>query len=66
VTGNTHLVNEVTAEVLRQLERSELELSALARDVARSLGTEPNEQFEDYIARLLAYLDQVGLVEPVP
>ena len=62
-SGDTHLINNVTAEVLRQLERSDLEFSDLARNVAQSLGLNP--QIEAYVARLVVYLDQIGLVEPV-
>ena len=65
-SGDTHLINEVTAEVLRQLERSELEFSELARNVAETLGTELNRETETYVARLLVYLDQIGLVESLP
>ena len=65
-SGDTHLINEVTAEVLRQLERSELAFSDLVHNVAQTLGTEPDEPTENHIARLLVYLDQIGLVEPAP
>ncbi len=65
-SGDTHLINEVTAEVLRQLERSELAFSDLVHNVAQTLGTEPDEQIETHVARLLVYLDQIGLVEPAP
>lgn len=65
-SGDTHLVNEVTAEVLRQLERSELDFADLALNVANSLGTELDQQTETSVARLLVYLDQIGLVESVP
>jgi len=65
-SGDTHLINEVTAEVLRQLERSELDFSDLARNVANSLGSELDQQTETSVARLLVYLDQIGLVESVP
>ena len=65
-TGDTHLLNEVTAEVLRQLERSDLEFSDLARKAAKSLGVELDPQLESHVAGLLSYLDQIGLVEAVP
>ena len=64
-SGDTHLLNEVTAEVLRQLERSVVDFPDLARNVANSLGTELNQQTETYVAKLLVYLDQIGLVESV-
>ena len=63
-SGDTHLINEVTAEVLRQLERSEMGFSDLVLRVTKTLGTEPDEQAETQVARLLVYLDQIGLVEP--
>ena len=65
-SGDTHLINEMTAEVLRQLERSDLEFSDLARSVAESLGAELDPQIDSHIAKLLAYLDQIGLIEAVP
>ena len=65
-SGDTHLINEVTAEVLRQLERSELAFPDLVHNVAETLGTKPDEPTENHIARLLVYLDQIGLVEPAP
>ena len=65
-SGDTHLINEVTAEVLCQLEFSEMDFSDLARNVANSLGTELDQQTETSVARLLVYLDQIGLVESVP
>ena len=64
-SGDTHLLNEVTAEVLRQLERSVVDFPELARNVANSLGTDLDQQTETYVAKLLVYLDQIGLVESV-
>ena len=64
-SGDTHLINHVTAEVLRQLERSDLPFSDLVRKVTESLGIELNPKIETYVARLVTYLDQIGLVEPV-
>jgi PqqD family protein of HPr-rel-A system len=66
LSGDTHLVNQVTAEVLRQLEQAALETTDLARRVAKSLGTDSNQQFESSLERLLEHLDQIGLIEPVP
>ncbi len=65
-SGDTHLINDVTAEVLRQLERSELAFSDLVHNVAQTLGTVPDQQIETDVARLLVHLDQIGLVEPAP
>lgn len=63
-SGDTHLINEVTAEVLRQLERSELAFSDLVGKVAQALGIEGDGQFESHVARLLVHLDRIGLIEP--
>ena len=65
-SGDSHLINRFTAEVLRQLEHSDLELPDLSSTVARSLGIELDPKTETYIARLVAYLDRIGLVEPAP
>ena len=64
-SGDTHQLHEVTAEVLRQLEHAALEFSDLARNVADALGAELDEQTETYVARLVAHLDQIGLIESV-
>jgi PqqD family protein of HPr-rel-A system len=65
-SGDTHLINEVTAEVLRQLERSALPFPDLVHNVAETLGIERDQQIETHVGRLLVYLDQIGLVEPEP
>lgn len=65
-SGDTHLLNAVAAEVLRQLERSPLEASELTPHVARALGHPPNSELRSYIDQLLDYLDSLGLVEPAP
>ena len=65
-SGDTHLLNEVAAQVLRQLERSELSVSDLTRDLATSFDTEFDRQSETYVENLLEYLDQIGLVESSP
>jgi PqqD family protein of HPr-rel-A system len=65
-SGDTHRINDVTAEVLRQLELSESEFADLARNVARSFGAEVDAQMESNVAKLVVYLDQIGLVEAAP
>ena len=65
-SGDTHLINGVTAEVLRQLERRDLEFSQLVLNLAESFGAELDQQTESYVARLLVHLDEIGLVDAVP
>ena len=62
-SGDTHLINAFTAEVLHLLERSDLLFSDLVRDVAQSLGAEATAPFEKSIETLLVYLERIGLVE---
>jgi len=63
-SGDTHLLNHVTAEVLRKLERSQMGSHELAGEVATALDCDLDEEFETYIERLLMHLDRIGLVIP--
>ncbi|HXV75664.1 MAG TPA: HPr-rel-A system PqqD family peptide chaperone [Candidatus Polarisedimenticolaceae bacterium] len=64
-SGDTHLVNSVTAEVLRVLERSPCTASRIARTIAPRLGVGPDEGLARQVRELLEHLDRVGLAEPV-
>ena len=61
-TGDTHLVNRVTSEVLRLLQ-SPRALAELVRLLAEALEVEHTAPFEMNITNLLAHLDRIGLVE---
>ena len=62
-SGDTHLLNDVSAEVLWQLERGPAGFQGLTGQVAGVMGIAVDAQFETSIAKLLVYLDSVGLVE---
>jgi len=64
-SGDTHLVNLVTAELLRLLEASALDEQELCVMLAESIQVEDDARLRSSIADLLGYLDRVGLVEPV-
>ena len=65
VSGDTHLINRVTAEVLGALERSPLGQDEIGREVSRAIGADP-AGLEPTLGELLRYLDRVGLVESTP
>ena len=64
-SGDTHLVNEVTREVLRQLGRAPQSTSQLGCLVAESLGLADDPELEQRLAQLVSHLDRIGLVERV-
>jgi PqqD family protein of HPr-rel-A system len=64
-SGETHLLNEVSAEALRQLDASCLDARELAARVAVSLGRANGESLEPHIEDLMLQLDELGLIEPV-
>lgn len=64
-SGDTHLINPVTAEVLRQLERAERSPWEIAEAVAKRHDTEADDELVRQITSLLQHLDRIGLVEPV-
>ena len=62
-SGDTHLLNGVSAEVLWRLESGPAGFRDLTCQVAEIMGISVDHQFETSIAKLLVYLDSVGLVE---
>ena len=64
-SGDTHLINEVTARVLETLQASPLSFEELTRRVAHALQVEVDESFEASLAKLLVYLDEIGLAGAV-
>jgi PqqD family protein of HPr-rel-A system len=64
-SGDTHLANEVTREVLQLLGRGPQRISDLGRLVTDSLGLAHDPDFEERLAELVAHLDRIGLVERV-
>jgi PqqD family protein of HPr-rel-A system len=61
-SGDTHLLNEVSAQSLRALERECLTADELVVRIASILGIEP-DHLHDSLPRLLAEFEELGLVE---
>lgn len=64
-SGDTHLLNSVSADVLTCLGQAPADAEALARRVASGLGIEADDAFMLAIEGLLAELDELGLVEAI-
>lgn len=64
-SGDTHLLDETAAEVLRALQRGPMDVTALAALVAPVRGYTP-EDAEAYALELLKELERLALVEAAP
>ncbi len=64
-SGDTHLLNAFAAEVLLSLAERPAGLPELMARLARDAGLEAGPEQEGQVAKLLARLQELGLVEPV-
>ena len=64
-SGETHLLNALTAFVLRTLRSESLNSTELAGRAADEFGPE-FENAEQELEHLLGHLDELGLVQPGP
>jgi PqqD family protein of HPr-rel-A system len=64
-TGETHLLSELPAEVLRQLSRHVMTEAALTAKLARLCEVEETDDWMRKIAGLLAELADIELIEPI-
>jgi PqqD family protein of HPr-rel-A system len=65
VAGETHLLNAVTAAVLRVLERSTLALDELCDTIADEFGVDDPAEYRASLALLLKHLDDLGMIRSV-
>ena len=65
VAGETHLLNAVTAAVLRVLERSTLSLDELCDTIAGEFGVDDPAEYRASLAQLLTHLDALGMIRSV-
>lgn len=65
-SGDTHLLNDIAADLLRLLADRTLSADELASLYGRSAGVEPDQEFHGRVAALLAEFDDLGLIEPAP
>lgn len=64
-SGNTHLLDFVATEGLVCLQEAALDRFDLCRRLAARLNVEPDQQLIDYVDRLIARFDELGLLERV-
>lgn len=64
-SGDTHLVNAMTTEVLRQLEAADRSTRDLAVLIGRSFDVPIDDELEQSVGQLLVHLERVGLVHSV-
>jgi PqqD family protein of HPr-rel-A system len=65
-TGETHVVNELPAAVLRRLNEEALSLRRLAADLAETCNVEMTTAWEQKLVGVLADLEHIELIERVP
>jgi PqqD family protein of HPr-rel-A system len=63
-SGDTHLLNAFTAEVLRALEECPASTSELAQFCAPACDAEDEPALRQQISNLLARFHELGLIEP--
>lgn len=64
-SGDTHYLNTVAAEVLRYLQGQSATADELTKQLASTVGMEPDNALFNQIEQLLQQLDGLGLIEPV-
>jgi PqqD family protein of HPr-rel-A system len=65
LSGDTHLCDGITAEILHQLSFAPMTRQALVERVARRLQLEPDSNLGDYIGQCLEELTRRSLIFPV-
>ena len=65
-TGETHLIAELPAEVLRQLSRSRPRITELSETLAKLCETENSAEWQRKIAAIVENLESLELVQRVP
>ena len=65
-SGATHLVDEVSALILRTLEQGAMSLAGLAARVGETLGVGSPEELEQITGERLAGLQRLGIVVCLP
>lgn len=63
-SGATHLLNRVSAMVLRHLEDRSLTVAELTSRLAQSLDCDADDELRVYVEQLLGGFDRLGLAEP--
>ncbi len=64
-SGETHLLNELSAAALESLSHRPASADELAKRLAEALDLEVDATLRDQLAQLLEQFDERGLIEPV-
>ena len=65
LSGNTHVLDIVTGEVLTKIMATRMRGSDLCRHVADFLEVPNDAGMAEHVGKILAALDRLGLIEPV-
>jgi PqqD family protein of HPr-rel-A system len=64
-TGETHLLSELPAEVLRQLSNAPMTGEALAKELARLCEVEETPDWPEKISQILSELAEIEVIESI-
>ena len=64
-SGSTHLLNPTAAQALKCLEETPCDARVLSERLASQTALDSDAELVTHVERLLAQLDELGLVEPV-
>lgn len=65
-SGDTHMLDEASAQAVRRLESGPADAQELARAVSATMGVGASSEVSAYVDKLLPQLDALGLIEPAP
>lgn len=65
LSGDTHVLDVVTGEVLRTVMAERLPAAEIGRRLAAFLDVPADERIADTVGKILNHLDELGLIEPV-
>jgi PqqD family protein of HPr-rel-A system len=64
-SGNTHVLNPMAAQVLDSLQRHPGTVPQVSQKIAADSGVELDDELVSHVERLVADLDELGLVLPL-
>ena len=64
LSGDTHVLNPLAAEVLQVLESQAMDGEGLSQHLALAMDTQPNDTLRKHIQLLLTKFVSLGLIEP--
>lgn len=65
LSGDTHVLDVVTGEVLRSVMNGPLRTDEIGRRLAGFLEVPADDRIADTVGKILHHLDELGLIEPV-